>query len=41
MEERKRTGAKVIIFLLVMTGVLYGAKRSIWSSLHDPDRHDS
>lgn len=41
MEERKRTGAKVIIFLLVMTGVLYGAKRRVWSSLHDPDRHDS
>jgi ubiquinol-cytochrome c reductase cytochrome c1 subunit len=34
MEERKRTGVKVIIFLLVMTGVLYAAKRQIWSDLH-------
>jgi ubiquinol-cytochrome c reductase cytochrome c1 subunit len=41
MEERKRTGAKVIVFLLVMTGVLYGAKRRVWSSLHDKDGQDS
>jgi ubiquinol-cytochrome c reductase cytochrome c1 subunit len=34
MEERKYTGAKVLIFLLVMTGVLYGAKRQIWAELH-------
>ena len=34
MEERKRTGAKVLIFLLVMTGVLYAAKRQIWAELH-------
>ncbi|HXY98365.1 MAG TPA: cytochrome c1 [Stellaceae bacterium] len=34
MEERKYTGAKVLIFLLVMTGVLYGAKRQIWADLH-------
>ncbi len=34
MEERKFTGAKVLIFLLVMTGVLYGAKRQIWAELH-------
>ena len=34
MEERKRTGAKVLLFLLAMTGVLYGAKRKIWSDLH-------
>ena len=34
MEERKETGAKVMLFLLVMTGVLYGAKRKIWSDLH-------
>jgi ubiquinol-cytochrome c reductase cytochrome c1 subunit len=34
MEERKRTGAKVVIFLLAMTGVLYGAKRRVWSKLH-------
>ena len=34
MEQRKRTGAKVILFLLVMTGLLYGAKRKIWAELH-------
>jgi ubiquinol-cytochrome c reductase cytochrome c1 subunit len=34
MEERKRTGAKVIIFLLVMTIVLYAAKRQVWAKVH-------
>jgi ubiquinol-cytochrome c reductase cytochrome c1 subunit len=33
-EERKRTGVKVLIFLVAMTGVLYFAKRQIWSDLH-------
>ena len=32
-EQRKRTGAKVILFLLAMTGVLYGAKRRVWSDV--------
>jgi cytochrome c1 len=34
LEERKSTGAKSIIFLLAMTGVLYGAKRKVWKNLH-------
>ena len=34
MEDRKRTGAKVLIFLLVMTGILYAAKRKIWAQVH-------
>jgi cytochrome c1 len=34
MEERKRTGAKVIIFLFAMTGVFYGAKRKVWKDVH-------
>jgi ubiquinol-cytochrome c reductase cytochrome c1 subunit len=34
LEERKETGAKSIIFLLAMTGVLYGAKRKVWKNLH-------
>ena len=34
MEERKQTGAKVVLFLLIMTLVLYAAKRKIWSALH-------
>ncbi|MGH7015016.1 MAG: cytochrome c1 [Stellaceae bacterium] len=33
MEQRKRTGAKVVLFLLAMTGVLYGAKRRVWSDV--------
>lgn len=34
MEERKRMGVKVLIFLIVMTGFLYFAKRKIWNDLH-------
>lgn len=34
MEERKKTGAKVIIFLIVLTLFLYAAKRKIWAALH-------
>ena len=34
LEERKHTGAKVMIFLLAMTGVLYAAKRKIWAAVH-------
>ena len=34
MEERKRLGVKVMLFLLVLTGLLYALKRKIWSDLH-------
>jgi ubiquinol-cytochrome c reductase cytochrome c1 subunit len=34
MEERKRTGAKVLIFLLALAVVLYAAKRQIWAEVH-------
>jgi cytochrome c1 len=34
MEARKETGIKVMLFLLVMAFVLYGAKRKIWADLH-------
>ena len=34
MEARKQTGFKVIIFLLVFAGIMYGVKRKIWSHLH-------
>jgi ubiquinol-cytochrome c reductase cytochrome c1 subunit len=34
LEERHRTGAKVLIFLLAMTGVLYAAKRQVWADVH-------
>jgi ubiquinol-cytochrome c reductase cytochrome c1 subunit len=34
MEERKRMGVKVILFLLVLTGMLYALKRKIWADIH-------
>lgn len=34
MEERKRLGVKVILFLLVLTGMLYALKRQIWLKAH-------
>ena len=34
MEERKRLGVKVILFLLLMTGVFYAWKRKVWKDLH-------
>ena len=34
MEVRKRTGVKVILFLLVLTGMLYAVKRKVWADVH-------
>ncbi|MGF1608502.1 MAG: cytochrome c1 [Kiloniellales bacterium] len=34
MEARKRTGIKTILFLLVLTGLLYAVKRKVWSDVH-------
>ena len=34
LEARKRMGVKVLLFLLVLTGMLYAVKRKIWSDLH-------
>ena len=34
MEQRKRMGIKVILFMLVFAGILYNTKRKIWSKLH-------
>lgn len=34
LEERKRLGVKVIIFLVVFTGFAYALKRKIWSDVH-------
>ena len=34
LEERKSLGIKVLLFLLVLTGLLYGLKRKIWADLH-------
>lgn len=34
MEERKRTGIKVILFLLVFAGIMYAYKKKIWADVH-------
>ena len=34
LEERKQTGLKVVLFLLVFTGILYAVKRKVWAELH-------
>lgn len=34
LEDRKGTGIKVLIFLLVFTGVLYAVKRKVWKDVH-------
>ena len=34
MEARKRLGVKVVLFLLVLTGLLYAVKRKVWAKLH-------
>ena len=34
MEERKSLGIKVVLFLVVLTAMLYAVKRKIWSDLH-------
>ena len=34
MEARKQTGARVLVFLVLLAGVMYLLKRSFWSKLH-------
>src|SRR5437016_7040029 len=34
LEQRHRIGFKVILFLVVATGVFYAAKRKVWSRVH-------
>jgi ubiquinol-cytochrome c reductase cytochrome c1 subunit len=34
MEDRKRIGWKVVLFLLALSALLYATKRKIWSDLH-------
>lgn len=34
METRKRLGIKVMLFLIIFTGMLYAVKRKVWSKLH-------
>lgn len=34
MEQRKALGIKVILFLILFSGILYAVKRKIWADLH-------
>jgi ubiquinol-cytochrome c reductase cytochrome b/c1 subunit len=34
MEERKRIGLQVMVFLLVFAGLLYFTKKRVWSAVH-------
>lgn len=34
LEERKRVGAKTVLFLLLLTGLLYVLKRRVWAGVH-------
>lgn len=34
LEDRKRTGVRVILFLLAMAGLMYAVKRSVWADKH-------
>lgn len=36
LETRHRTGLKAILFLLVLTGIMYAAKRKLWVKVHNP-----
>jgi cytochrome c1 len=34
LEDRKRLGIQVILFLLVFTGIMYAIKRKVWADVH-------
>jgi ubiquinol-cytochrome c reductase cytochrome c1 subunit len=34
LEARKQTGINVMLFLVVLTGLLFAAKRKVWAALH-------
>ncbi len=34
LEERKRIGVKVMLFLIIFTAMLYAVKRQVWAKLH-------
>lgn len=34
LEERKQTGVKAVLFLAILSGILYAYKRRIWADLH-------
>ncbi len=34
MEERKKTGFRVVIFLLIFAGIMYSVKKKVWADVH-------
>jgi ubiquinol-cytochrome c reductase cytochrome c1 subunit len=34
LEERHYTGVKTVLFLIVLTALLYGVKRKVWAAVH-------
>jgi ubiquinol-cytochrome c reductase cytochrome c1 subunit len=34
MEERKQMGVRVVLFLIVFSGMMYAVKRKVWSDIH-------
>ena len=34
LEQRKRMGIRIVLFLILMTGVTYAVKRKVWASVH-------
>ena len=34
LEQRKGMGLKVMIFLVVLSGLLYATKRKVWANIH-------
>lgn len=34
LEERKHTGVKVVLFLIIFAGLLYSVKRKVWADAH-------
>ena len=34
LESRHRIGVKVVVFLVILTGLLYAVKRKVWSDVH-------
>jgi ubiquinol-cytochrome c reductase cytochrome b/c1 subunit len=34
MEQRKRIGLQVMVFLIVLSGLLYFTKKKVWADVH-------
>jgi len=34
LEARKAMGIKVLLFLIIMTGLLFAVKRKVWEDVH-------